>query len=191
MAVSISRRQAIAGGGVLAASAVVAGLLGSRLGQGADDANPASQAPDEAESRVLAAACECILPTTSTPGASALAVPLFVSRAMADWCTPEQAQALKDGLRGLDKAAESQLGKAFDKLSPQQQDDLLSKAELAKPAAVPGASAPPFMPLLVDLATSGYFTSEVGSTKVLRYDPVPGEFHGCVPLKDIGAGWAT
>jgi len=39
--------------------------------------------------------------------------------------------------------------------------------------------------------TIGYFTSEPGATIALRYDPVPGDYRGCVPLKDIGRGWAT
>jgi hypothetical protein len=39
----------------------------------------------------------------------------------------------------------------------------------------------------------GYFTSEVGATKVLQYEAVPGAYKGCIPLKEAGQGrtWAT
>jgi hypothetical protein len=36
----------------------------------------------------------------------------------------------------------------------------------------------------------GYFTSEVGATQVLRYDPVPGAYHGCIPFEEVGKTWA-
>ena len=39
--------------------------------------------------------------------------------------------------------------------------------------------------------TIGYFTSKPGATITLRYDPVPGDFKGCVPMKEIGRAWAT
>jgi hypothetical protein len=38
---------------------------------------------------------------------------------------------------------------------------------------------------------TGFFTSETGATKTLRYDPFPGDYRGCVPMKEIGRAWAT
>ena len=52
-------------------------------------------------------------------------------------------------------------------------------------------SIPPFFATLKELATVGYFTSEPGATKAVRYDPVPGDYRGCVPLSEIGRAWAT
>ena len=49
---------------------------------------------------------------------------------------------------------------------------------------------PHFFLMLRELATTGYFHSEQGATQVLRYDPIPGAFRGCVPLAEIGRGWA-
>jgi hypothetical protein len=36
----------------------------------------------------------------------------------------------------------------------------------------------------------GYFTSEQGATKALRYDPVPGTYRGSVPLAAGDRAWA-
>ena len=43
-----------------------------------------------------------------------------------------------------------------------------------------------------ELTLLGFFTSQVGATQVLQYDPVPGAFHACVPLPEAGNGktWA-
>ena len=39
----------------------------------------------------------------------------------------------------------------------------------------------------------GFFTSEVGATQVLQYNPVPGAYKGCIPVSEAGNGktWAT
>jgi gluconate 2-dehydrogenase gamma chain len=44
----------------------------------------------------------------------------------------------------------------------------------------------PFILQLNEMTLLGFFTSEVGATQVLQYDPVPGPFKGCVPLKEVG-----
>jgi len=38
---------------------------------------------------------------------------------------------------------------------------------------------------------SGYFTSEIGATKALRYVAVPGKFDGSYPYKKGDKAWAT
>ena len=45
------------------------------------------------QARILDVAAELIVPTTDTPGARAAGVPQFVDRAVANYCTPADAQA--------------------------------------------------------------------------------------------------
>jgi len=33
--------------------------------------------------------------------------------------------------------------------------------------------------------------TEVGADEELIYDPVPGDFQGCIPFEDVGRAWAT
>lgn len=137
----------------------------------------------------LAAACERMLPATSTPGALAFGVPQFVDRAVASWCTSIEAERVRAGLASLEAGAQSAFGTGFAEARAAQQDALLKEAEAEALQAL-GRGEPHYFVLLRDLATVGYFQSEPGCTEVLRYDPVPGEYRGCVPLEEIGRAWA-
>lgn len=52
-------------------------------------------------------------------------------------------------------------------------------------------SLPEFFRTMKELTLLGYYTSQVGATKELRYVQVPGRFDGCVPFTTIGRAWAT
>ena len=45
--------------------------------------------------------------------------------------------------------------------------------------------------MMKQLTLLGYFTSEIGATKALRYIAVPGKYEGCVPYKKGDKAWAT
>jgi len=49
----------------------------------------------------------------------------------------------------------------------------------------------PFMRTMKELTVLGYYTSEIGATKELRYLRVPGRFDGCVPLAANDRTWAV
>jgi gluconate 2-dehydrogenase gamma chain len=172
---------------------------------------PKALTPEQA--RVLDVVAELIMPATDTPGAREAGVPRFVDRAVADYCTPVEAQAIRDGLDRIEADARAAHGKPFVALTREQQTALLARydAEGRGPrtpasavgrgetetglsnqprSAVAPPKGPPFFPVLKDLVTVGYFTSEVGATKAVRYDPNPGAYRGCVPLKEIGRAWA-
>ncbi len=164
------------------------------------------------QASALDAAAELIMPATDTPGAREAGVPQFVDRAVATYCSPAQAQAIRSGLDRMEADAQRQHATAFAALRPEQQMALLARyeAEARTPRAVqpvgrgdtetglsnrvaapaPAQQGPPFFPILKELVTVGYFTSQLGATKAVRYDPVPGAYHGCVPLAQIGRAWA-
>lgn len=135
-----------------------------------------------AQALALDAAAELIMPATDTPGARAAGVPAFVDRAVGTWCDASQARLLRDGLDRLDADAKASAKMAFASLPQAQQTVLLARYEAEKS---------PFFSFLRELVTTGYFTSKPGATVALRYDPIPGAYRGCVPLKDIGRAWAT
>lgn len=53
------------------------------------------------------------------------------------------------------------------------------------------AAQPGFFRTMKELTVIGYYTSQPGATKELRYVQVPGRFEGCVPLAKIGRAWAV
>ncbi|HJV40461.1 gluconate 2-dehydrogenase subunit 3 family protein, partial [Caulobacter sp.] len=104
-----------------------------------------------------------------------------------------QVEQLLGGLSRMDADARAAHGDVFVALAPEQQVALLNAydREAALVAPGQGAGRGHFFPVLEDLVTVGYFTSEPGATVALKYDPVPGAYHGCVPLTEIGRAWAT
>lgn len=186
MAPMLNRRGALLALGGVAAAWTIPTLAAAQSGA-VLAWSPRGLSMDEA--RTLAAACERILPATKTPGAAAFGVPQFVDRAIADWCEPADVERLKAGLARLDADGRAKFGAPFATLAAAQQDSILAPVEVEARDAL--NRRPHFFLLLRELATTGYFTCKPGATQVLRYDPVPGAFHGCVPLKDIGRGWAT
>jgi hypothetical protein len=47
-----------------------------------------------------------------------------------------------------------------------------------------------YFSMIKQLTLLGYFTSEVGATKALRYIPVPGKYDGNYPYKKGDRAWA-
>lgn len=188
MAPLLSRREAFAG--ALATLWAVPAIAHAQAAQAVPPWTPTALTVDEA--RTLTAACERIIPPTDTPGAASAGVPQFIDRAMGGWAEADEVQRLRAGLVALDAQARARLGGPFAGLPTARQDQLLSAAEAEATAY---ANAQPPRPhwflALRDLTTIAYFTSQAGATQALRYDPVPGEYRGCVPLKEIGRAWAT
>jgi hypothetical protein len=176
----LNRRETFLGG--VAAIWAVPVVTSAQAAQAVLTWNPRALSLEEA--RTLAAASERIIPATSTPGAIGVGVPQFIDRALADWCEADDVQRLKLGLRDL--------GAGFAALPAAEQDVRLRQAEAeARTLATQRPPKPHWFLTLRELTTVGYFTSQTGATKVLRYDPVPGEYRGCVPVKEIGVAWAT
>ena len=79
-------------------------------------------------------------------------------------------------------------------IDPAQRKELLTGID--KEAKAYGASKKPEDPnhyfrLMKELTLLGYFTSEPGATKALRYVAVPGRYEGCIPYKKGDKAWAT
>lgn len=140
-----------------------------------------------AQARLLEVVAEHIVPATDTPGARAAGVPQFVDRALADWVTAADGARIRAGLDRLDVDARTAHGGSYLALTPAQQMALLQRYEAEAAAARP---EPHFFAQLKELTYVGYFTSQAGATKALRYDPTPGEYRACIPLSQVGRAWA-
>jgi hypothetical protein len=86
------------------------------------------------------------------------------------------------------------MGKAFMEASPAERTAFLT--ELDKEAAAFQKTKKPdetkhYFTMLKELTLWGFFSSEVGATKALRYIAVPGKYEGTVPYKKGDKAWAT
>ena len=81
-------------------------------------------------------------------------------------------------------------------LSPAAGSDAIeAKAENVPGTPVGMDTADPqpahYFRMMKELTLWGYFTSEPGATKALRYVAVPGRYEGCIPYKKGDKAWAT
>jgi gluconate 2-dehydrogenase gamma chain len=188
MSIQASRRDVFVG---LAAAAwtvpVIARAQGAPAGM-----SWAPKALTLDQARTLSAACETIIPETDTPGAIAAGVPQKIDGWIAGWLDPPAGERLKAGIDQLNARAQSRGADGFAALTQDQKVALLSEIEGEQRAA--DRQKPPvphYWNTLKGLTTTAYFTSQAGARKAARYDPTPGDYKGCVPLKDVGRVWAT
>lgn len=150
---------------------------------------------------------EAILPETSTPGAKAAGVGSFIPIWVRDCYTEEQQNAFVKGFSELDTKAIEFQGKPFQELSNEQrtlvansldkeanefnkkqseelkeykEKNKLKQNELYKELELP---PPHWFSLFKQITLTGFFNSELGCTKALRYVKIPGRYDGNFPYK--------
>ncbi len=147
----------------------------------------------EDQARLVAEVAEIIIPKTDTPGAKDVGVPGFIDLMLKDCYKKEDQDRYLAGLTEFDNAAKTAYGEAFLDLDPAQQAEHVKKVHDAAIEATRSGELKerPFILTTKELTVTGFFTSEPGATQVLQYAPVPGAYHGCLPLAEVGKTWAT
>lgn len=153
---------------------------------------------------------ETIIPTTDTPGAKATKIGAFMQTMITDCYTQAEQDAFIKGMSELDEACEKTNGKTFVTCSPEQRKAFLqtlekeakafnaAKEEKDKPLRDAArkenkdfTNAPShYYSMMKQLTLFGYFSSEIGATKALRHNPVPGKYDGAYPYKKGDKAWA-
>jgi hypothetical protein len=157
---------------------------------------------------------ETILPETSTPGAKAAKTGAFMALMVTDVYSDAAQRVFGNGLRSVDEACRSAHGTAFMQATPAQRLSVLEALDREQKqvmdargpapsnrAPAPSAFAPEestelpriephYFRMMKELALLGYFTSEIGCTKALRYIEAPGRFDPCAPHKPGDRSWA-
>jgi hypothetical protein len=187
---AIARVSLLLGGTILGAEVFLSGCTNppeQKLGgMGANFSNTDIAFLDEV--------AETILPKTDTPGAKDAKVGDFMARIVKDCYTQADQQVFVDGLQKLDDASKKKNGKSFPDATPEQRHDLL--VDLDKESKEYGKNKKKDDPqhyfrMMKELTLWGYFTSEPGATKALRYVAVPGKYEGCIDYKKGEKAWAT
>lgn len=147
----------------------------------------------EDQARLVAEVAEIIIPKTDTPGAKDVGVPGFIDLMLKDCYKKEDQDRFLAGLTEFDNAAKTAYGDLFLDLDAAQQAEHVKKTHDAAIEATRSGELKerPFILMTKELTVTGFFTSEVGATQVLQYVAVPGAYHGCLPLAEVGKTWAT
>jgi len=151
-------------------------------------AKPAASKLDETQQQLLAELAELILPRTDTPGAIDAGVPAFIDHIVSDWYTPVERAIFVEGLRLVAAADQGQRVAALRSLEQQA-------ASYVPPPGTSIFGKPdersPFFFKLKLLTVLGYYTSEVGATSELAFNPVPGRYDGNVDFATLGKQWTS
>lgn len=159
-------------------SQVVATFLATRTAAAASPREPSFLST--AELGRIVALVDIVLPETDSPAASAAGTHQFVDMALAACATPKQQATFRSGLAALS-------ADGFDSMSEQERIAWLQRRAVAD-IVLPYDES--FFKILKDYTLTGYFHSEVGATKALAYERVPGGFQGDIPLAAGQKAWA-
>ena len=160
-----------------------------------------------ADVAVLDEIAETILPETSTPGAKAAKTGAFMALMVTEVYDARQQQVFRAGLGQVDEACRKAHGVAFMQATPAQRLSVVEALDREQKSAMdariptrtnraPAAPAAPDAPahyfrMMKELTLLGYFTSEIGYTKAMRYRESPGRFDPCAPHAPGDKIWAS
>jgi len=132
---------------------------------------------------------ETIIPKTNTPGAKEAETGKFIASYVTDCYSDSDQKIMQDGLVQLNERATNKYDSSFMEITKEQKQELLTviDAEAKKHDQKEGMH---YFTMIKQLTLFGYFTSEIGATQVLRYNPVPGKYEGCIPYKKGETSWA-
>lgn len=152
-----------------------------------------------AQRKIIAAMAEVVIPRTDTPGAIDAGVPNFIELMASGWFNEQESAIFSAGIKAMEEQVPSVYGKPFDQLDAAQQLEIMEELEAQASDSSwyeygnvqrEFISDAPFICQVKELTIWGFFTSEVGSTQVLRYEPMPMAFDGNTPLSVQDSSWA-
>lgn len=192
---AIKRVSALLGGVALVGSvALLTGCAGDRVPSIATaDAPIGSFTVDD--QTFLAEVADTILPDTEkSPGAKAAGVGPFMAVMVTDCYTPADQAVFRDGMRSINAACSAMHQTSFMEATPTQRLMLLTaldqeQYDFTKTKKPEQASH--YFRMMRELTMVGFFTSEIGYTKAMRYIETPGRFDPCVPYTAGEKSWAS
>jgi Gluconate 2-dehydrogenase subunit 3 len=165
------------GGSVIGADSFLRGTL--QAFDGLEDA-PAIGLFSKKQVKIFDEIADIILPRTATPGAKdAKTVGAFMARFISDCYESRDQQVAVTGLQKLQDECKKRYGKAFMKTTAAQKLDYFSELDAEQKAYTKAKKAedpPHWFRIFWELSLFGFFTSEVGSSQVLRWIPNPGRY---------------
>ena len=177
----MNRREAVKAtavllGGVLITSVSLTACARDTRRAGAPVLNTEDQA-------LIEEIADTLLPTTpSSAGAKAAGVGPVINLLLTDCREPDDQKRVIDGL----KRFRSTVGDHFASMSQVNRENWLRRID----GEAKAAGDKHYFNLVRELSLQAYFSSEIGSTKALRYIMTPGKWVGCVPLQPGQPAWA-
>ena len=154
---------------------------------------------------------ETILPETSMPGARAAKTGAFIALMVTDTYTGRQQDSFRSGLKQIDDESMRRHGVNFMSATPAQRLELAEALDREQKQVMESRQAPPasraplppekdpasndepahYFRMMKELTLLGFFTSEIGMTKALRYIETPGRYDPCAPYRPGDKTWGA
>lgn len=160
-------------------------LLAKEPSKGASESSAnRSTTLSDGQIRLLNEVGETILPETpESPGAKAINIGQFMNEIVRDFYTREEQQVFVQGLGQLQQRSNAEFSRDFVDLNMQERQQLLLALEKDADAD--------YYQMMKQLTVWGYFSSQAGASKALRYAPIPGRYDGEVKIKPGTKAWAN
>jgi hypothetical protein len=136
---------------------------------------------------------DTVLPPTSSPGAKEAGVGAFIPVMIRDCYPVEDQKVVLEGFKSFAKQAKDKTGKHFSQLTLEERTPLvhdLDKEAKAYQQSKKEEDANHWFHMVKQTILLGYFTSELGATKALRYVQIPGRYDGDFPYQKGDRAWA-
>jgi Gluconate 2-dehydrogenase subunit 3 len=136
---------------------------------------------------LLAELADTIIPTTDTPGAKAAGVHDFIALAVEACFSPQQRDQFWADLNAVEEKCQREMSQSYLQFNDNERFQMMTQLE-----AMPAKNGQPqFFQVLKELTLHGYFTSEIGATQALNYDPVPGVWIPDLAIDENTKAWTS
>lgn len=133
---------------------------------------------------------ETILPAShKSPGAKEANIGEFIKIFVSECYDREEKDVFNKGLIELEQECVNMFAKNFVDVNKNERSALLIKLDDEARIANKINGKPHYYNTIKELTIKGYFTSEIGSSKALRYNPIPGHYEGCIDYKRGDKAW--
>jgi hypothetical protein len=179
----------------LSASAIAVVLEGCRTEPKAQGVTEEMWKPvffDQLQVELVAELAETLIPETTTPGAKSVRVHEFIDDRIQNCYDPQDQYRFVRGLEDVEVRSSAVFGKVFEDCSMDERMELLKilEEETKQEKESRNSIGESFYSMLRSMTLEGYFTSEKIGTEILKFDPVPGVYQGCIPYADVGKLWS-
>lgn len=197
---TMTRREAVIRMAIaMGASAVGPRLLAADFGVTASAGNT-TFSPEELA--LLDEIGDTIIPATDVPGAKAVGIGAFIAMMVRDCYQPRDQGEFKAGLRQFDGRFTALYRTSFRDASAEDRTKFLNALDVEQKEFTQahrveqhtdGSETPEppyhYFRMMKELTILGYFSSELGATKALRFIEVPGRFDGAAPYRKGEHAW--